>query len=185
MRKLAVLVLMFLTLAISGCATTQPANEIDQNYLAYLTAMKEKPMIEIEAVEGQSLTITGLKKLTVYGHGGGRSEIQPFQPPLSAGAIFAREFGATLRTVAPFAFGAYISKQLFDFASDAVDNAGHNISGSYNTNNNTNMDSHDISGSYNLDDHSIRDSYNDRHDVYSPIDNHSVNTTNNGALPLP
>lgn len=176
-RIVAVFLFVLSVIMLTGCASTA---KVDGNYLAYLEAMKQKPIIEIEAAEGQTLTISGLKRLAVYGNGS-KSEIHPFQTAPTFGTVLAQEFGSLVRTSMPYALGAFTANKLFNFAGDAVKNAGHNtaISGSYNRDRHDTGSYRDFTGSTDQSNRSINNSYNpfDRHDIndsYNPIDRHDV-----------
>ncbi|MFH2028533.1 MAG: hypothetical protein ABIJ08_05315 [Nanoarchaeota archaeon] len=191
--------IIFLLTVLMGCAVGQK-NTLDQNYFTQIEAIKaivsdisknQPKAVEFEAFENQPIVITA-KKFVVYGlvgTGGQLGDIIKhlvYQPQMTAGQIFARELGLTVRSLAPFALGW----KALDVMQFGIKHAGGNIADSYNvsdsyktldsyntpTTTTTNVadsfngDNRDIGGDLSQDRHDTIDRH-DINDSYNPIDN--------------
>lgn len=168
---------LILVLGLIGCVSTK----IDPNYLAYLQAAQVQPkIVEIEAKDGESIELVGVKRFIVYGVSG--LQIEQHHQQLSIGAIIVKELFGTVRMATPYIVGGFAIDRLVKFGETAVKNAGSNVSDSYNTsgsynipteynyNDSYNGDYRDFTGDVDNSNNSINDSYNpvDRHDTYYP-----------------
>jgi len=190
--------IFFLITVLFGCAIGK--GKLDQNYFTQIEAIKaivsdisknQPKVLEIEAFENQPIQISA-KKFVVYGLISSGAQLENivkhlvYQPQMTAGQIFARELGLTVRSLAPFALGW----KALDVMQFGIKHAGGNVADSYNTTDayktldsyNTptttttnvadsfNGDNRDIGGDLSQDRHDTIDRH-DINDSYNPIDN--------------
>lgn len=86
---------------MAGCASTDHKTASEQHYKAqaeFRAANPQKPILSIEAMDGQTLEIKGLKKLEVYaGAGGAAAQFTPYvERPSEALQVFNSVFGGLM-----------------------------------------------------------------------------------------
>lgn len=101
MKKILLIAAVATIAMMAGCATVDHKVAAEQHYTAqkdFHAANPQKPVLSLEAMEGQTLEIKGLKKLEVYAGGSGQAAtFQPYvQRPSEGLQVFNAVFGGLM-----------------------------------------------------------------------------------------